>query len=140
MENHVKILGVLHIVFGSLGLIAALVILAVFGGVAGVIGAAAQRGDMHASDAQTAIPVLGIIFGVICVFLVVMSLPGIITGVGLLYYREWARILGIVLAAISLPAIPAGTALGVYGLWVLLNNGTVRLFQNPPPRGARSFI
>lgn len=136
MENHVKILGVLHIVLGSLGLIAALVILAIFGGLAGVMGAAAERGEMQ--DAETAIPILGIIFGAIVVFVVVISLPGVITGIGLLYFREWARILGIVLAAISLPGFPVGTALGVYGLWVLLNTGTVRLFENPPVRGVRS--
>jgi hypothetical protein len=138
MENHVKILGVMHIVLGSLGLVAALVILAVFGGLAGVIGAAAERGEVR--DAQTAIPVLGIIFGIIVVFVVVVSLPGIVMGIGLLQFREWARILGIVLSAISLPAIPAGTALGVYGLWVLLNTGTARLFQNPPMRGGRSVL
>jgi hypothetical protein len=128
MENHVKILGVLHIVLGSLGVIAAVIILAVFGGIAGVITAASERGEVQ--DAQTAIPILGIIFGVIVVFVVVVSVPGIVTGIGLLYFREWARILGIVLAAISLPGFPAGTAMGVYGLWVLLNNGTVRLFES----------
>ena len=39
METHVKTLGILHIVFGALGVLAALVILLVFGGVAGIVGA-----------------------------------------------------------------------------------------------------
>jgi len=132
MENHVKTLAILHIVFGALGLVAALACLAFFGVIAGVIQTAAESGSTP--DAQLAVPVVGIVGAIIVVLIVVFSLPGIITGVGLLHYREWARILGIVLAAISLPGIPFGTALGIYGLWVLLNAETVRLFARPQPQ------
>src|ERR1017187_3085225 len=99
MENHVKILAILHIVFGALGLLAALVCLALFGVITGVIQNAVESGGQP--DAQLAVPVVGIVGAVIVVLIVVFSLPGIVTGIGLLHYREWARILGIVLAAIS---------------------------------------
>ena len=132
MENHVKILAILHIVFGALGLLAALVCLALFGVITGVIQNAVESNG--APDAQLAVPVVGIVGAIIVVLIVVFSLPGIVTGIGLLHYREWARILGIVLAAISLPGVPFGTALGVYGLWVLLNAETVRLFASQQPR------
>ena len=66
------------------------------------------------------------------VFLVLISLPGLITGIGLLKYQSWARIVGIVLAAINLINIPFGTALGIYGLWVLLNKQTEPLFAGVP--------
>jgi len=132
MENHVKILAILHIVFGALGLLAALICLALFGVITGVIQTAIENGGQP--DAQFAAPVVGIVGAIIVVLIVVFSLPGIITGIGLLHYREWARILGIVLAAISLPGVPFGTALGVYGLWVLLNAETVRLFASRQPR------
>ncbi len=56
--------------------------------------------------------------------------PGLITGFGLLSWKPWARILGIVLCAIQLIHIPLGTILGIYGLWVLLNSDTERLFSN----------
>ena len=36
--------------------------------------------------------------------------------------------MAIVLCAINLINIPFGTIMGVYGLWVLLNNETERLF------------
>ncbi len=134
MQSHVKILAVLHIVFGSIGLIAALVCLALFGFVVGLVQTAIEASG--APEAQFAAPAVGIVGAIIVVLIVVFSLPGIITGVGLLQYREWARILGIVLAAISLPGVPFGTAMGIYGLWVLLNGETVRLFANPPARSA----
>jgi len=41
-------------------------------------------------------------------------------GIGLLKYREWARILTLVLAVFLLMAFPFGTALGAYAFWVLL--------------------
>ncbi len=130
MQNHVKILAILHIVFGAFGLFAALICLAFFGAIAGLIRTAIESGGT--SDVpEVAVPAVGIVGALIVVLIVVFSLPGIVTGFGLLQYREWARILGIVLAAISLPGVPFGTALGVYGLWVLLNAETVRLFAKP---------
>ena len=56
------------------------------------------------------------------------SLPSVVTGIGLLYFKPWARILGIVLSAIALLGFPWVTLLGIYGLWVLFNKDTERLF------------
>ena len=56
------------------------------------------------------------------------SLPSVATGIGLLYFKPWARILGIVLSAIALLGFPWVTLLGIYGLWVLFNKDTERLF------------
>ena len=123
MADHVKILAVLHIVFGALGLLAALVVLLIFGGVASLV-----SGVAHDPDAYIAAPIVGIVGTVLFVFLLLLSLPGILAGVGLLKFQPWARVLTIVLCAINLLNVPFGTALGVYGLWVLLNNETEQLF------------
>jgi hypothetical protein len=128
MANHVRILAILNIAFGALGVVGALVVLAVFGGIAGVVGAGIGHTDTGDLPPAAVVPLLGAVGGVIAVIILVLAVPGIITGIGLLYYREWARILGIVTSAISLPGVPIGTAFGVYGLWVLLNNETVQLF------------
>jgi len=125
MRDHVRILAYLHIVFGSLGLLCGLVVLLVFGGIAGIVGAANPH-DMEAW--HVAIPVLGIIGLAICGFVMLLSIPGIVAGVGLLRFQPWARILTIVLSALDLLNVPFGTALGVYGLWVLLQPETERLF------------
>jgi hypothetical protein len=66
-----------------------------------------------------------------------LSLPGLIIGIGLMQFRPWARIAGIVLSALDLVSVPPfGTALGIYGLWVLLNNETERMFEVRPMRAA----
>ena len=128
MQEHVRILGILYIVFGALGLLAALVLFAVFGLGGALVGAAAARDP----DAVAALPFIGIIGTFVVGLVAVMSLPGLIAGMGLLKYRPWARILTIVLSALHLFSVPVGTALGAYGLWVLLNNETEQIFLHPP--------
>ena len=61
----------------------------------------------------------------------VLSLPGIIVGVGLYQRRSWARIGGIVLSVFELIMVPFGTIVGIYGLWVLLSKETEPLFAPP---------
>jgi hypothetical protein len=129
MAQHVKILGILHIVFGALGVFAAIVVLAVFGGISAFVNMSDRSSDLPA-------PILGIIGGFVVVLLLVLSLPGLIVGVGLLQFRSWARVAAIVLSALDLLQVPIGTALGIYGLWVLLNRETEQMFGAPPARVA----
>ena len=127
MQQHVKILGVIHIVMGGLCVLIGLAVMIafLFGGALAAVGAA------HDPDAAIAAPVLGLIGGVLFFLIAVLAVPGIIAGVGLLKYRPWARILTIVLSALHLFNVPIGTALGIYGFWVLLNSETERLFAGP---------
>src|SRR5205823_11857801 len=67
-------------------------------------------------DAAIALPFIGITGAALVGFLLVLSLPGIVTGVGLLQRRPWARIAGIALSVLGLMAMPIGTIVGVYGL------------------------
>jgi len=127
MQTHVKVLGVLYVAVGGCMLVAALFLLLTLSGVAGIVGAAADP-----EDAAIAIPVLGIAGTALAAFLGLFALPSLITGYGLLNFKPWARIVGIVLSAISLINIPFGTIIGVYGLWVLLSKDTERLFDTTP--------
>ncbi len=126
MQTHVKVLAVLYLVMSGIGLLFALLIFFAMGTAASIVGISASP-----DDAAIAIPFLGITGTAISLFLLLLSLPGLITGWGMLKLRPWARILGIVLAVISLINFPIGTAIGVYGLWVLLTKETERLFEAP---------
>jgi hypothetical protein len=122
MAQHVKILGFLHIIFNALMIFFAIVVLLFFGGIAGIVAATPD------SD-QAAIPILGTVGVIAFLAIFCLSLPGLIAGIGLLKFRPWARILGIIISILDLMNIPFGTALGIYGLWVLLNNQTEWLFR-----------
>jgi hypothetical protein len=131
MAQHVKILGILHIIFGALGVLAAVVVLMVFGGISAFVGL-----SDHSSDSAAAAPILGIIGGFVFILILVLSLPGLVAGIGLVQFRPWARMLTIILSAFDLLSIPLGTALGIYGLWVMLNPETERLLAARAVRAA----
>jgi hypothetical protein len=123
MTTHVKVLGVLYIALSALGICAALFVGLAFGTASGVVAANAD------ADAAVALPIIGLAGTALTAFLLAISLPGLIAGIGLLSYKPWARIVTIVLSAINLINIPFGTILGIYGLWVLLNKETEGLFS-----------
>lgn len=127
MDTHVKVLAWLYIIFGVLGSLLGLGFMALLS-VIGVAGAASDP------DAWVALPILGITGAALGVFILALSLPGIVAGIGLLQFRPWARIVTIVLSALNLMNIPFGTVLGVYGLWVMLSEEGSRLFAQPPIR------
>ena len=61
--------------------------------------------------------------------LLVISIPAIIAGVGLVYRKAWSRILALIICVIKLFNLPFGTALGVYGIWVLMQDETIELLK-----------
>lgn len=127
MQTHVKVLGVVYLAVGACMLLMAGFLALTMGSVAGIVGATAEP-----QDAAIAVPILGIAGTALVTMLGIFSLPSLVTGYGLLYFKPWARIVGIVLSAVSLINIPIGTVVGAYGLWVLLNKETERLFNNSP--------
>jgi len=119
MERHINVLGVLYIIWGSIGLVLGIGTFLLLG----MIGAVS--GD------ETALFVLSIIGGGIALLFLVTSVPEIVAGVFLMKRKEWARILTIILGFFNLINIPLGTILGAYTIWALMNTEMVKLFQTP---------
>jgi hypothetical protein len=63
------------------------------------------------------------------IFLII-ALPSIIAGIGLLRYRSWGRGLTLVLSFLRLLEFPFGTATAVYSFWVLLSQDGKRFFNS----------
>ena len=127
METHVKVLGALQIAMGVFALLSALVIVVAFGVAADAV---SVSGDPNTT---IALPLIGITGLALVTFLVTLSLPAIIIGIGLFRLRPWARVAGIVLSIIGMTMIPFGTIVGAYGLWVLFSKDTERLFTAAAP-------
>lgn len=124
MATHVRIIGVLHIVLGCIGILFGLGLFVFFGGMAALVTV-----QEHGPDALVGASILGGLGGFLLVLILLLSVPGIVAGVGLLKFRPWARILTIVLSVFDLLNVPFGTALGIYGLIVLLQPETEGLFR-----------
>jgi hypothetical protein len=123
--THVKVLGGLFLALGVLGGVAAIFSSLAFGLLAGLVGAS---GDEGAPLGQA---ILGFTGLALTVVILLAAAPAIVCGWGLLTFRPWARILGIVLAAIALLVFPYGTLFGVYALWVLFSKRTETVFEGP---------
>ncbi len=125
MRDQVKIIGILHIVFGILGALGGVIALAIFGGIAGfaVFGGAVPD---HPAAAGSIVALIGT-----CIALSIgaLSVPSIIGGWGLLKFRPWARTVIIVVSVLDLIQFPLGTAIGIYGLVILNNDETRVLFE-----------
>ena len=112
MAKHVRILGILYIIFGVLGMLSGVIIYVI------LTTSGTLSGDM---EAMMILEIVGMALGG---FLLLISLPGIIGGLGLLKHQQWAKILVLIIGILNLLNFPFGTALGIYTIWVLMNNQT----------------
>jgi hypothetical protein len=81
-------------------------------------------------DATFAAGLIGLTGVGMAVVLGALAVPCLLAGWGLAKRRRWARLVGIIVAAVSLVKFPVGTAFGAYTLWVLLNQRTEALFPS----------
>ena len=118
MEKHIDVIAALWIVWGALGVIFGLFILGILFGISFIP-------DMG-REAPFILRTVGLGVGL---FFVILSIPEVIAGIGLLKRREWGRILALVEAFLNLFWIPLGTVLGIYSIIILLNEETAQLFR-----------
>jgi len=114
LENHVKVLGLSFILAGGFGGIASLMFFLLFAGQASV----SAYG-----------PLIGFMVTGWMWLLLILAVPAIVLGTGLLYMRPWSRPIGTVIAILELMNFPFGTVIGIYALWVLLSEDTDPLFS-----------
>jgi hypothetical protein len=117
MEKHLTAVAALHVGLSILGGLIGIFVFVLLTGI-GVI-----------AREKEAFFILSTIGTGVGVFFLVLSVPGIIGGIGLFKRKEWARILLLILSAIELLNIPFGTALGIYSIWVLVQENTIQLFR-----------
>jgi len=117
MKKHVSVVGFIQIGFSVLGLM---------GAVAIFVALTFARGFTENDDvAQTVLRFLSISLPLL---VGTMSSLGLVGGIGLLVYKPWARYIVMVVSALGCLNIPFGTLKGVYSLWVLVQDDTIKLF------------
>jgi hypothetical protein len=117
MDKHITLVAVINIAFGALGIMIAFFVLI------GIIIAFVAADD---PVPRSVVPIAGM---AVIGFFLITSLPEIIGGFGLLKRKRWARTLILIVACLDLIFIPIGTVIGIYELWVLLQDETARLFE-----------
>ena len=122
MQKHLRLLSVLYIVYGSLHIL---------GGLAAWV-FIRWSGLFHRFNSGE-LPGRFLLFSgiaaVLTILVVLVSIACIVGAIGLINRKRWAQILLLVLSFLNLIHFPLGTAIGVYGIWVLMNDETDALFQ-----------
>lgn len=117
MKKHVTAIAILQIVFGAFNLIGALVIGLVFNFVKQFV------------DDQIALNVLNYVSVPLTVMFLIFGGLMVAGAIGLFSYRNWARILTLIMGGLGLMNIPLGTLKGVYIIWALVQPEAVKLFE-----------
>ncbi len=123
MNKHIDLAGLLHIIWGSLGLLLGVSVLLLAGGAVAIAASGLHHGpDLAAAFTAFAMTATAIV-------LLVGGAANVWAGIGLRRYRAAARITALGLALLNLFLLPFGTALGVYTFWVLLNHEARARFE-----------
>ncbi len=118
MEKHVDLIGILWIALGAFTFFGGFVAFWVLFGISFV------------PDMGNEAPIILRSVGAgIAIFLLILSIPKIIAGIGLMKRQEWGRILALIVAFLSILNFPLGTALAIYSFVILIKEETIQLFR-----------
>jgi hypothetical protein len=124
-EEHNKYLGMAHVAYGVLHI---LLMLATSAFVFVMIG---PLTTVNASgNNRPMAPFMAVILVVALVVNVLLAIPSFVAGYAFLKRKSWAKIAGIVAAALSALRIPFGTAVSIYTFWFLFSTPGRILYDN----------
>ena len=123
MKSHVDFLGLLFIVWGLLTVVIGVSTLALGVGAVALITSANRGGG-----GQVAAGITAAAFTTLALIAIVWGTVHVIVGLPLRRRTPWSRLIALMLGSVDLLLLPYGTALGVYALYVLLNERGKSLF------------
>jgi hypothetical protein len=121
MKKHVTVVGAIQIGTNILGLFISMGLYFLFSNIMDV---------MPTEDMPTfVVSFLTYLFSILPVVMGLLSILGLIGSIALMSYKPWGRIIIIIVAALGCLNIPLGTLIGVYTIWVLMQDETIKLFE-----------
>jgi hypothetical protein len=126
VPTQLDFLGILFIVWGLLTTLVGVSTLALGIGAVAVIASTARGGGGDVAAGLTAAA-----FTALAILAMVWGSVHVIVGVSVRRRRPWSRLVALMLGAVDLLLLPYGTALGIYAIWILLNEDAKSLFINP---------
>jgi hypothetical protein len=125
VSSHVDFVGVLFIVWGLLTTLVGVSTLAL-----GVGAAVLIRSTGRGEGGAFAAGLTAVAFTILAVIAILWGTAHVVVGVPLRRHKPWSRLIALMLGSVDLLLLPFGTALGVYALYVLLNEKGKALFAD----------
>ena len=112
-EKHNTAVGIIHVVFGSLIIMAAIALFVLL---------------TFFNVQQDKLLIYNIAKGFVCGLLFLYGVIKMIGGIGVLKHKQWGRYMIIAVSGLGCLNVPFGTLFGVYSMWVLLQEQTLQLY------------
>ena len=125
MSSHVDLVGALFVVWGLLTAMVGLSTFALGIAAASLITSAGRGGG----GGRFAAGVTAAAFITLAIIAMTWGAAHVSVGLSVRRRKAWARLLALMFGSVDLLLLPYGTALGVYALWVLLNEEGKTLFK-----------
>jgi hypothetical protein len=130
MEKHITLVGILNIVYRSMAIIGAIILFIIAYGFNFLMKFLSHFDNNEMQEVTPEIfSLVQIVLSIIAIIILIFAVVGIIGSIGVLKKKEWGRLTLLIVSFFTLLSIPLGTILGVYSIWVLLNDETIRLFN-----------
>lgn len=104
-RTHQKILGAIIIAYSVMNIFGAITILAAFSFIFTFI------------DEPDLIPFIAFMGKFISISMLLVAVPAVIGGFGMLKEKDWAKNITLIVGIIYLICIPFGTVIGIYSIW-----------------------
>lgn len=116
MRTHIKIVGIVNLIYSAIGILSAAGVL-----LGGIFSSLATLNPIVLVVGTVTSALIAVVIGAISLF-------GLIAGFALLNHQQWARYVILFVSALRLFRWPWGTLFGGYSLWVLMHDETRQLF------------
>ncbi len=123
VEENNKTLGILHLVYGGLHALIVLGVMFIFIPIFAGIGSTGRSGDAEG------VVFASIFMAIFAVFWLVLTLPSLVAGYGLLKRKSWARVWSMIAGGLAGMSFPLGMALCVYTFWFMFSGGGKELYE-----------
>ena len=118
-RSHVALVAGLHIGYGSLKIIGAIIVFLAVRFAWGFIPEEEEIAQQVLASVLSILPTILAIFGFI---------DGL-AGITLFSYKQWSRVFVIAISVLNCLNIPIGTGIGIYSIWALMQQEVQELFE-----------
>lgn len=117
-KSHVSLVAGLHIGYGALKLVGAVIVF---------LGMRFAWGFIPEEE-EIAMEVLAALVSILPTVIAVFGIVDVFAGISLFSNRQWSRVLVIAVSVLNCLNIPIGTGIGVYSIWALMQPEVQEMF------------
>jgi len=124
MEQHKKVLGIIYLITAVLQILVLSLLSLLWSTIFGFIVT-----EMDSHEARIVEFIFSILRFIPWIIILIISVPSLIAGFGLLNGQRWALLMALVLGCLKILSFPIGTAIGIYSIWVYLESDKLEKAQ-----------